>query len=271
LKAVLDTHVWLDWLAFRDPSVALIREAVSSKLVEVVIDADCDAELERVLGYPKFKLDAATQAAYLAECRIISSPVKKGPAGNLLRCSDPDDQKFLELACQADVLITKDQALLKLARRKLPFRIVTPDAFAFFLLEKLLVPASLVKGVMKYDFGTFFVFQNLSVQAAIERAATAFGGADRRQPVHAMVLVPDLLAVPEGFGQERLWRFVREARGYLYILDPAELCRLLRQAVALSRLEKAVVPPPMVAFDFCLLERFNVALEADTPAFSMKA
>ncbi len=46
-------------------------------------------------------------------------------------CSDPDDQKFLELAlaCGAAYLVTKDRALLELARRSdraLPFRIVTP-------------------------------------------------------------------------------------------------------------------------------------------------
>ena len=54
------------------------------------------------------------------------------PADSLLpKCSDPDDQKFLELArdCGADYLVTKDKALLALARRKTrpaPCRIVTP-------------------------------------------------------------------------------------------------------------------------------------------------
>jgi predicted nucleic acid-binding protein len=52
----------------------------------------------------------------------------------LPRCRDPDDQKFLEaaLAAHADFLITKDRALLHVARRRsraLPFRIVTPQAF----------------------------------------------------------------------------------------------------------------------------------------------
>ena len=50
------------------------------------------------------------------------------------RCRDPDDQKFLEAAAaaRADALITKDEALLELARRKtkLPFRILTPQGFA---------------------------------------------------------------------------------------------------------------------------------------------
>jgi predicted nucleic acid-binding protein len=53
-------------------------------------------------------------------------------------CKDPDDQKFLELAFSsgADVLITKDRALLDLSRRKkrqvgrtLSFRVLTPDEF----------------------------------------------------------------------------------------------------------------------------------------------
>jgi predicted nucleic acid-binding protein len=49
---------------------------------------------------------------------------------SLPRCRDPHDQKFLELAlaAQADALVTKDQALLELARRKLPFRIAAPQA-----------------------------------------------------------------------------------------------------------------------------------------------
>ena len=47
-------------------------------------------------------------------------------------CRDPADQKFLELArdCEADFLVTKDRALLALARRQDPalsFRIVTPE------------------------------------------------------------------------------------------------------------------------------------------------
>jgi len=45
------------------------------------------------------------------------------------RCSDPDDQKFLELAAvaRAQGLVSKDRALLKLRRRCAPqFRVMTP-------------------------------------------------------------------------------------------------------------------------------------------------
>jgi len=47
-------------------------------------------------------------------------------------CTDKDDQKFLELArdASADILITKDKALLKLARRTAKagmFQIMLPE------------------------------------------------------------------------------------------------------------------------------------------------
>ena len=53
---------------------------------------------------------------------------------NLPHCSDPDDQKFLELAAAvaADFLVSKDKALLELERRPgLGFRIVTPGGIGW--------------------------------------------------------------------------------------------------------------------------------------------
>jgi predicted nucleic acid-binding protein len=49
-------------------------------------------------------------------------------------CTDRDDQKFLEIARDADaaILITKDKALLKLAKKTVReglYRIMTPDAW----------------------------------------------------------------------------------------------------------------------------------------------
>jgi len=121
LRLVLDTNVWLDWLVFRDPSAAYD------------------------LG--RHSIDAAAQAACLAECRRIARPLQNGKSGSdpdslgwgltpifLPRCADPGDQIFLEaaLAARADFLVTKDRALLDLGRRgrAMPFRIVTPDAAA---------------------------------------------------------------------------------------------------------------------------------------------
>jgi len=131
LRLVLDTNVWLDWLVFRDACVAPLRAAVEAGRAMVCIDAACEGELARVLAQRlgRTVLDAAAQAAALAECRRVA---RSGAAGaplacRLPPCSDPEDQKFLELArdCRADLLVTKDRALLVLARHA-PFRIVTP-------------------------------------------------------------------------------------------------------------------------------------------------
>lgn len=146
LRLILDTNVWLDWLVFKDPGIAPLRSAVASGRAEVFINATCALELARVLAsrLGKHALDTAAQAACLAECGRIARrhagarSSKGGDEGGRMRdeniplpvCRDPDDQKFLELAraCRADFLVTRDLALLELARRKAnpaPFRIVT--------------------------------------------------------------------------------------------------------------------------------------------------
>jgi putative PIN family toxin of toxin-antitoxin system len=137
IRLVLDTNVWLDWLVFGEPSLAALKAAVAEGRAEILIDAACEAELERVLAYDlgKYTLDAARQAACLAECRRIAQMLVNGkPAecASLPRCPDPGDQIFLEaaLAARADCLVTRDRALLDLARRGLPFRIVSPDGAA---------------------------------------------------------------------------------------------------------------------------------------------
>ena len=136
-RLVLDTHVWLDWLVFEDPGVIRIRNAVGTGRAEVYIDAVCEEELVRVLarGFAKRTVDAAAQAACLASCRRlarrIDSAAPEAARAGLPRCGDPDDQKFLEaaLAANAQFLITKDRKLLALARKSLPFSIVTPADF----------------------------------------------------------------------------------------------------------------------------------------------
>jgi putative PIN family toxin of toxin-antitoxin system len=137
-RLVLDTNVWLDWLVFEEPALAPLRAAHAAGRVEIVMDEACEAELARVLAYDlgKHTIGAQAQAQCLERCRslakrlaVTSVETASGSQG-LPRCSDPHDQKFLELALAsgADILVTKDQALLELARRKLPFRIAAPNA-----------------------------------------------------------------------------------------------------------------------------------------------
>jgi putative PIN family toxin of toxin-antitoxin system len=134
-RLVLDTNVWLDWLVFDDPSVAALKAAVAEGRAEIVIDAACEAELARVLAYDlgRHRLDAAAQAACLAECRRLARLIdgeKPAACASLPRCEDPADQMFLEaaLAARADFLVTKDLALLALGRRTIAFRIVSPGS-----------------------------------------------------------------------------------------------------------------------------------------------
>jgi putative PIN family toxin of toxin-antitoxin system len=120
LRLVLDTQVWIDWLVFGDPSTLPLRQLVAADRAEIFIDDACEAELARVLGYRlgRRTLGPADQAACLAQCRAIARRVQVSPAekGALPTCSDPDDQKLLELAraAGADCLVSRDQALLAL-------------------------------------------------------------------------------------------------------------------------------------------------------------
>lgn len=135
LRLVLDTNVWLDWLVFADPGITSLQAAVAAGDAEIIINADCEAELVRVLGYPlqKWTLDANRQAACIAACRTVARKVAISCAITLPACADPDDQKFLELAAgaQAHYLLSRDQAVLALARHRppLPFHIMPPEIF----------------------------------------------------------------------------------------------------------------------------------------------
>ena len=95
----------------------------------------CTLELERVLGYPEIAAKAAGEATLSAYRSLTTRHDALQRSGQLPRCRDPDDQKFLELArdASAHYLVTKDKALLVLAKRRsapLGFRIVTPARLA---------------------------------------------------------------------------------------------------------------------------------------------
>ena len=130
LKLVLDTQIWLDWLVFDDAGVRRLRNAVHLGRAQVVIDAACDAELERVLAYDlgKHSISREAQLAALDQARRLARRVEVVAVKGLPQCRDPDDQKFIELAAatNADALVTKDRELLRMKRR-LPFRVVTPQ------------------------------------------------------------------------------------------------------------------------------------------------
>lgn len=118
---VLDTNAVLDCWLFEDPAARPLREAVQAGRLRWLATADMLAELGHVLARP---LDGRWEpqrerllcSACFRALPTIGSMFVGPPCA--LRCSDPDDQKFLDLALQERVrwLATRDRALLKLRR-----------------------------------------------------------------------------------------------------------------------------------------------------------
>lgn len=119
-KVVIDTNVCLDLFVFNDPRWAKLVAAIERGDIEAVTRADCRDEYNIVLHYRHLPLDDDSRplaAARFDQLIKVVAPPESGV--KLPVCSDRADQKFLEIArdAQAEVLITKDKALLKLARR----------------------------------------------------------------------------------------------------------------------------------------------------------
>lgn len=143
LRVVFDTNVLLSlWVFDKSPGgskLAPLRAMIESGALLALSRDDCLAEFERVLGYPEFKLAPEMRQLIFAEYQSVATmtlamaPTATGELTMALpKCSDRDDQKFLELARDgaAHILATSDKALLKLARRRQlagRFRIVSPE------------------------------------------------------------------------------------------------------------------------------------------------
>jgi putative PIN family toxin of toxin-antitoxin system len=117
-RLVLDTNVLLSALMFRSAPISWLRLAWQGKAIIPLISRDTASEFLRVLGYPKFALDASEReellADYLPWCETVPILV---PPPILPNCRDPFDRPFLELALagRADALVTGDKDLLELA------------------------------------------------------------------------------------------------------------------------------------------------------------
>jgi putative PIN family toxin of toxin-antitoxin system len=136
-RIVIDTNVCLDLFVFHDPRWTALLEALRDRSVEAVTREDCRREWLAVLHYRHLPLDDQSRPVAAAEFDALIRAfaiADLAPRSEIVLpvCKDKDDQKFLEVArdAGAEVLITKDKALLKLAKRTLRaglFSIITPD------------------------------------------------------------------------------------------------------------------------------------------------
>jgi putative PIN family toxin of toxin-antitoxin system len=129
---VIDTNIVLDLFVFKDPLAQPLAQALANQTYKWLATAPMRDELERVLDYPNIalRLDAAqiTAAGVLALFDGQVQLMDVAPKA-LLTCRDPDDQKFIDLAlAHQTVLLSKDRAVLCMAKRLLAGRVIARSA-----------------------------------------------------------------------------------------------------------------------------------------------
>lgn len=118
---VIDTNWVLDLCVFHDPRAQPLRTALERGAWRWLTCPGMRSEWLRVLDYPAVQHRLAQTADGRAQAQAWfdrhATPVPAAPACGL-RCSDPDDQRFIDLAVQhRATLLSKDRAVLALRRR----------------------------------------------------------------------------------------------------------------------------------------------------------
>ncbi len=120
---VLDTNVALDLLVFDDPATRGLARLLECAAVSWLVTAAMRDELQRVLAYRHIAARLLSQgqdgAGVLLHFDRLSQ-LHDAAAPAAIRCSDRDDQPFIDLAvAHHAVLLSKDHAVLRLHRRLL--------------------------------------------------------------------------------------------------------------------------------------------------------
>jgi len=129
---VLDTNIVLDLLLFQDPATDVLRRALQSGALRWLATDPMRDELARVLSYPQIvkslhwhalSADSVLAGFDAQVTRVAAAP--KVP----VTCSDPDDQKFIDLAVTHQcLLLSKDKAILCMKKRLLAIDVKAQSA-----------------------------------------------------------------------------------------------------------------------------------------------
>jgi hypothetical protein len=121
---VIDSQSLFDWMVFRDPTCADWSTALCGTHWEWIFTSEMRAEFDFVAakGFgERWPVDPdAVARTWTRHAREVPVPAPLGAAARL-HCTDADDQKFIDLAiaARAHTLVTRDKALLRLARKAL--------------------------------------------------------------------------------------------------------------------------------------------------------
>jgi len=136
LNVVIDTNVVLDWLVFLNPCCARFSDYFTSGRLRWLASPAMRDELAHVLGRGVFserRPDLLGLWGTWDHLATLTHPIPLIGAAARMRCTDVDDQKFIDLALahNARWLLSRDRAVLKLGRRTRPLglEVLTPEAW----------------------------------------------------------------------------------------------------------------------------------------------
>jgi predicted nucleic acid-binding protein len=119
---VIDSQSLFDWMVFRNPVCERWETALVGPDWEWIFTSELKSEFDFVAakGFgERWPVDMPALAArWQRHGRAVEIPPPLGAAVRL-HCTDADDQKFIDLAiaARAHTLVTRDKALLRLARK----------------------------------------------------------------------------------------------------------------------------------------------------------
>ena len=123
-QVVIDTNIVLDTFVFNDTTAKPLRKALEAGELDWIATLPMRCELARVLGYrqivPRLNFYQLSADDVLA-CFDRHARLQDVAAKARLTCSDPDDQKFIDLAVAGKtLLLSKDRHVLSMSKRLFP-------------------------------------------------------------------------------------------------------------------------------------------------------